>query len=244
MFLIPFYPVFAQGESLSMAKYAPISGSDIKPGSIISSGKAGYEITKTAYDPAMVGVVTENPAVAFELEDNTGAYPLISEGTSQVRVLTTNGEILQGDPITSSETEGVGVKAKKSGFILGQALEDYKGPGEGLIRVNIKIRPMTTVALGNKSSSESLSDILDVAALASGENPTAVFKYIIAGLIILSALLAIFLSFGRIATNGIRALGRNPTASTKIHFGIFLNITISFAILASSVLVAFLIFKF
>jgi len=59
-------------------------------------------------------------------------------GRVLTKVSTENGSILPGDPITSSDVPGVGMKADRSSKIVGYALESYNGPEIGKILVMIQ----------------------------------------------------------------------------------------------------------
>ncbi|HRN96392.1 MAG TPA: hypothetical protein PLD54_03025, partial [Candidatus Levybacteria bacterium] len=75
------------------------------------------------------------------------------------------------------------------------------------------------------------------------EEPTTVFKYFLAGLIMVLAFVIGFFSFGRIANTGIEALGRNPLASRMIQLGIMLNVLITVAIIASGLVMAYFVIR-
>jgi hypothetical protein len=53
-------------------------------------------------------------------------------------VTAANGAILPGDPITTSDIPGVGMKATASARVIGYALNFWNGPGEGVIQVFVR----------------------------------------------------------------------------------------------------------
>ncbi|NCN06974.1 MAG: hypothetical protein GW946_03995, partial [Candidatus Pacebacteria bacterium] len=81
----------------------------------------------------IIGIISENPGVLMRgygfneegIVDKTKVRPLALSGRVPVKVSNTNGTIKMGDPITISNTPGVGKKATEAGFIVGRALEDY-----------------------------------------------------------------------------------------------------------------------
>ena len=89
----------------------------------------------------------------------------------------------------------------------------------------------------------SLSDILKIVLLPTREGPTAIFKYIVAALVLISSIILGFMSFGRTAAKGVEALGRNPAASKIIHLGIIFNVAIVVIIILAGLTVAFLILR-
>ncbi|OGE42255.1 hypothetical protein A3B45_04485 [Candidatus Daviesbacteria bacterium RIFCSPLOWO2_01_FULL_39_12] len=228
--------------SMGIANYLIISAEDkLEDGLIVSTAQQGYSLTKTAYDSAMVGVIAQNPAVSFSLDDNPDAQPVISTGTVRVRVSTANGPIQKGDLITSSDTPGVGMKATKSGYVLGSSLDDFNSEGQsGKINVSLNIHYFNS---GQQVVQSGLKDIFNLSAIATYEQPSQTLKYLVAGLLVVGSFAAGFLFFGRIASKGIDALGRNPLAGRLIQFGIFLNVLISVVIIASGVVVAYLVLR-
>lgn len=239
VFSLKNYPVFAQ-ESLGIANYYQIAVGEAKDGDIISSSDKGYHKANTPYDPGVVGVVTESPAVSFNLEDLENSVPVVSNGTVVVNISTENGPIKKGDLVTTSTKDGIGMKALKSGFVIGTALEDYSDSQPGTIAVSLNIRFNSS---SKTQVGQSLSDVFNLSALAATEQPSTVFKYFLAGVVAVLSFLLGFLSFGRVAAKGVEALGRNPLGGKVIELGIFLNVLITILIVASGLVVAFLILR-
>jgi hypothetical protein len=232
--------VMAEDISLGIAAYIPINDTNIADGAIVSASQTGYHLTKRAYDPLMFGVVAKNPAVSFGAPQGVeGKYPVISQGEVYVLVSTSNGTIKKGDYLTSSDSVGTAMKATKSGFILGTALADYSSKQKGLIPMSMNVHFFTA----RNGTSNSIFEVFNFSTLAFSEEPLAVFKYILsAGVVILSFLLAFF-SFGRIASRGIEAIGRNPLAARMIQIGIIFNVLITVAIVAGGVIISLLILR-
>lgn len=232
----------AQTSSLGIAQFVEIADKSAKDGDIISSSSSGNILSKTPYDPLVIGVVSSNPAVAFNLQPSEGTLPVVNSGTTYVNVSNESGQIKKGDLITTSQTPGVGQKATRSGYVLGSALEDLntsdpKQVGQIAASLNLHyFNSKTTVT-------NQLTDVLKLSALAVTESPSAVFKYVIAAVVVLAGFILGFLSFGRTAAQGLEALGRNPSASRTIHFGIFLNVAITVAIIATGIAIAYLILR-
>lgn len=235
-------PVTAQifDTSFGVANYLPIV-EKANDGAIIVSTNGRYELSKREYDSQMVGVVSENAAVVFEVEGEDQS-PVVGNGNAYVLVSTANGPIQKGDLITTSERPGIGMKATKSGYVLGSALEDFTSANTSEVKainiaLNIRYNSFKTQA------SQSLFDLLNLTAVATTEEPTTVFKYFLAGMILVLAFVIGFFSFGRIANTGIEALGRNPLAGRMIQLGIMLNVVITVAIIASGVIMAYFVLR-
>ncbi|MBI2600975.1 hypothetical protein HYW42_03400 [Candidatus Daviesbacteria bacterium] len=248
------FPVFAQEEqeqeatgssdaSMGVANYLVIEG-DVRPGNIICSASNGYSLCDEAYDSSMLGVVAENPAVSFNLTgSDESSHPVISSGTTYVLVNSEGGEIKKGDLITTSATNGVGTKASKSGFVLGSAIEGFN-PGKptdsGTIAVSLYMHYSN---LQSAKVQGQLQDVFKLSAIAATESPSEVFKYFLAGLVIMSSVAAGLYTFGRTASRGLEALGRNPMAQRIIQMGIAMNVVLTVAIVSAGVVIAYFILR-
>ena len=66
----------------------------LKDGDIITSSENEYLLSKSPYDPLVIGVVSTKPAVSLNI---TGAdestYPVVSAGNVRVNVSSINGNI-------------------------------------------------------------------------------------------------------------------------------------------------------
>ncbi|OGE24964.1 hypothetical protein A3C26_00470 [Candidatus Daviesbacteria bacterium RIFCSPHIGHO2_02_FULL_39_12] len=229
--------------SLGIANYKPITDSSAKDGDIISSSNRNYILSKLAYDPNIVGVITSKAAIMLAEEALEGAQPVMSNGTALVNVSAKNGGITKGDLITTSDTPGVGMKATKSGYVLGTALEDFdtsdsEGIGQIAVSLNIHFNSLKATTGG------SLKDFFSLSTLAATESPTLVFKYFMAGLVIVASVGAGLFMFGRTANKGLEALGRNPMAQKIIEMGMFINVVLAVVVVGAGVFIASLILKF
>lgn len=231
--------------SLGVANYLPIVDKEVVSGQIVASTKDGFVVTKTTYDQSMIGVVTEKPAISFDVGTtvaNSDKYPVLSSGNVYVRVSMENGNIKKGDFITSSSKAGVGMKADKSGFVIGSSLENMNFSDKNEIKelyVSLDIHYLSTA----RTAQSNLGDVISLSTIATYESPLQVFRYVMAALVVLVSVVISFLSFGRLATLGIEALGRNPLASHKIQFGIVANVLLSLIIVVVGLFVAYFIVK-
>lgn len=238
--------VFSQQKdniSLGIANYVPIRGENVKNGDIISSSQGAYILSKTAYDPLLIGVVSTNPAVSLNIQgEEKGTYPVVSSGNVEINVSSQNGNIKAGDLITSSTIPGVGMKAIQTGYVLGRALDDYSSDNKNAVgKINIALN--LRYSFSNSNTPTTLKDLLNLSVLATYESPSAVFKYIVAGIVILLSFILGVFSFGRVANTGVEALGRNPLAGRMIQFGIFLNVLITLSIIVAGFGMAYLIIR-
>lgn len=232
-----------EGLSIGVANNVPINGK-VENGDIISISSKGYSLSSIPYDPSVVGVVTTNPALSLSTEGaGSNTYPVVNSGNLEITVTNANGNIKEGDLITTSELEGVGMKATKNGFVVGTALRDFSSSKKGeLARLPISLNLHYSYNKGSTTVS-SLKDILSLSILASYESPSAVFKYVVAGIVVTLSCLIGFISFGRAANTGLEALGRNPLAGRMIQIGIIFNVIITLAIVFAGIAVAVVIIR-
>ncbi|MFA5157561.1 MAG: hypothetical protein WC532_09315 [Candidatus Omnitrophota bacterium] len=94
--------------------------------------------TKSAYDANLLGVISSKRTATFHLgnaqdpKEGTQRLPVALVGRCYVKVCAEEGNIELGDAVTSSSIPGTGMKAAKSGKILGYAMEkaEFKDPKE------------------------------------------------------------------------------------------------------------------
>lgn len=228
---------------LGVAHMVELKDKDVKDGNILSASQQGAILSNIPYDSQVLGVVSRNAGIIVSTtgDDNT-TVPVIADGTLYVLVSSQQGAIKKGDQIATSTMPGVGVKAVKSGYVLGSALEDYANPDpkkSGLIAVSLSLHYFNS----KPTFVGTLTDIFKIALLPTKDSPAPIFKYIVAALVVLGSLALGFISFGRTAAKGVEALGRNPAASGVIHLGIIFNVAIVVVIAAAGLVVAFLILR-
>ncbi len=99
-------------------------------------------------NPAMVG----NSPASAKSHDNDVLVGLM--GVINTKVNTENGAIKIGDYITISSTEKVGMKATKSGMVIGRAIDNYNSKGTGFINVLVEVDWYYNTDKGDITSSE------------------------------------------------------------------------------------------
>lgn len=217
--------------SVGIATYMPVTA-DVEDGDIISSSKDGYVLSAKSYDSQVVGIVTSKPAIALKSDKEKEGVPIVNVGTAIVKVLGNNGDIKKGDFITTSDKKGVGMKATRNGYIIGQALEDISFPDKN----EIKLVPINlNLHFVQLDSSSTLSDIFTISQLAAYEEPLKVFKYVVSAMVLILSFVFGFLIFSRAINSGIQALGRNPLAGRVIQLSIIFNVVLVIIIIMSAV---------
>ncbi len=237
-----------------IAHYIQITGDQtIESGHLISFLENRYALSAKEYDNSLVGVVNKNPAAAINTVGHSSTYPTVKTGNAAVLVNSSNGPIETGDPITSSSQPGVAMKATRAGFIVGRALEPYNSDDKSAVKaINTMLlfqwadiqntlspdRPLT------KQLFDRIGQGFRLSTIAALEEPSTALRYTLAILVLLLSFVFGFLTFGRVATNGVYAIGRNPLARRSIGLAIAINVLITVAITASGLVVAVMILTF
>ena len=89
----------------------------------------------------IIGVYSTNPVVIgnASAEEDPENHVLVGlMGVVPAKVNTENGSIKIGDFVTISSKKGVAMKATRSGYVIGKALENYSGNTQGMIKVLVK----------------------------------------------------------------------------------------------------------
>lgn len=231
---------YAQNVSSGIATYIQISDKSAKPGDIVKLTNNGYSLSRIPYDPTVFGVIVDNPSVSFESTNAVDAVPVISSGKVYVDVSTINGQVKQGDLLTTSSTPGVAQKASENGYIIGTALNSYSASsptkiGKILVVLDIGHNASSTNVVGNLFSN------FQSALQAPYVSPLSALRYFFAaGLVILSFIVAVGY-FGKVSNTGVEAIGRNPLAGKLILFSVVLHLLLALGIISVGVFISYLI---
>lgn len=228
--------------TMGVARMILIDETDVKDGAVVAAASSGVKLSSTPYDSQVLGIVSRDAAIVFNSTGLEAGVPVISYGQVYMLVSSRDGEIKRGDLLTTSTIPGVAMKALKSGYVLGTAMEDYSSADseqQGKIAVDLNLHYFNS----KSPFPGSLTDIFKIALITTKDGPSALFKYIVAALVVIGSFILAFLTFGRTAAKGVEALGRNPAASRIIHMGIIFNVTIVIAIVLAGLTVAFLILR-
>ena len=92
-----------------------------------------FVLSKESYDNYITGI---SSGISNPIKRSDEIY---TSGIAYVKYNSENGMIKKGDLITASSQSGFGMKATKSGMIVGVALEDATNDS-GLIKIRISIQ--------------------------------------------------------------------------------------------------------
>ena len=228
--------ITSSGTGLSLS----IVGDDALDGQIVASSPEGYVITGIPYDSNLYGVVTDTPAISMEDIDDPTTRLVTRTGTTYVLVSNANGEIKKNDFITSSRTPGVGQRADRNGMILGIAQENFNSSGSNDAgKILVAINPHYNASF--LDSRLNLLELLRTAADPSTLTPLTSLRYLMAAGIVLISFGFGFIYFGRVAGNGVEALGRNPLASRTIQLSLLFNLGLMIAIMLIGLTIGYFI---
>ncbi|MBI5906929.1 hypothetical protein HY857_02635, partial [Candidatus Saccharibacteria bacterium] len=114
--------------NFDLAEEYSVEDNSLQPGEIVALNTATGKLKRAAPGdrPNLLGVVSTKPGLALrDYEHPSDDKKLIAlAGKVPLKV---KGDINIGDPITISDTDGVGVKAQSGGMIVGRALENHTG---------------------------------------------------------------------------------------------------------------------
>lgn len=243
LFFMPLTPLFAQTSDVTSVY--EVTDMQAQDGDILTlDPQKGLTRATAPYDNRLFGVVHNKPLIVFRAAAGEGK-PVVRTGTADVNVNTLGGEIKAGDYITASPISGIGQKATLSGYVIGAALTSFSEgdgvqseytPPEGKESKKISTGKIT-VALKieyaeiNKARSMlRLFDSMNIAIFSSIQDPSKsaeIFRYVTAGLVVLSGFGIGFFTFSRSVPKSIEAIGRNPLAEKAIIFSIVLNIILT-----------------
>ncbi len=247
-------PVVQNTTGLDVTNVFQVTDKAIENGDIVRNADKGITRSSIEYDDKIFGIYQQNPLIVFKNVDGTG-LPIARNGTALLNVSTLNGTIKKGDLITSSPIAGKGQKATRSGYVVGQALEDFEGKeGQktsvegksatlGQIQVALRIE---FAEIDKAKNANRLFQYLDAALFSSVRNPEQfirMIRYTGSVFVLVSTAIFAYLVFAKTVTNSIQAIGRNPLAKKSIQAAIILNIIFSSVVIILGIIASFVILR-
>jgi hypothetical protein len=196
-----------------------MTGTEINAGDIISKSNDGLSCASTSYDQNIIGVVGETPILVFG-KPTTTSVPIVYMGETLMKASNINGEIKKGDFITSSQKPCIGQKATQSGFVVGQALENFNQEN-GLIMAKIGVQYVNIGQTG--TTVKNIFFKLFEQLTYSGNLPEWL-RYFFAILLGGGSFFTGFFWFAKTLQKGLEAVGRNPLAKNGIRLAMILNL--------------------
>ena len=184
------HSIITNNGSYDVAEDYPTRDDTLESGDVVSidPNERGFvKKSEGVYDYSVIGVYSENPAMRLSQDDGEidggRAVPIALAGRVPIKVSNENGEVKSGDYLTSSSVPGVAMKAKKSGIVIGQAMEDL-----ACIETNCVGKVLAYVKSSSYQGSIAANFVgLDTTAANSGEQILAALHDQHAGLTIMDS---------------------------------------------------------
>jgi len=245
----------AQGNS-AISQGFKTSDTDITAASLVGIEEGNtnaIELSANGKEDRLVGVVSNNPLI--ELSDGGSGVQVVTSGLTMTLVSDINGDIANGDKITASPIEGVGMKATESSVIVGTAQGDLKSVETDERTITTKDGKRETVKIGlmpvqvsvayftveEEESSQFVPGFLqNLANNVSGRNVSPV-RVLVAALILLLVFISITVLIYSAVRSSIISIGRNPLSESAVRKSLAeVGLTV-FAVLLFSSLIIYLV---
>lgn len=232
--------VEAQVSSTGIAITTQVNDTAAQDGDILCTYSQGIARCNQEYDSAILGVINENPSSSIEDSEVEDGRLVLTSGVSTVRVSSVNGNIEEGDLVTTSENPGVGMKATRNGYVLGIAMESFKSDNpQDVGRIQVIINVHATAGLSGPRGN--LLQFIRQGLTVPVFGPVESLRYLLAVAIVIISFTLGMIYFGRASRTGIEAIGRNPLAKRVIQMTVILNITLTIVIVIVGLGIAYLI---
>lgn len=208
-------------------------------------------IADMAHGKKLLGVVVSSSNVSVAIGSSSSQTQVVTSGNTDALITDLNGPIRNGDPITTSPIDGVGMKATSYSVIIGFAEGNIKSgsgtpvtvksdsgvPHQATIQsipVNVDVENYTPGLQGSAQSLQRFANSL-------AGKPVSLVRLTMSGLVLVFAALAVFIVLYAGIHNGFVAIGRNPLAKRVINTALLKTIVGAIVIVACSLAFAYLI---
>jgi hypothetical protein len=248
------------GPALASLSQGFATANPITIGSLVSlDAKASGTVVPTDVTNASrlfgVAIPPTSASISLSGSGSQGQVQVATSGTATILVSTANGPIKVGDFIAASTIGGVGQKADGAVRVIGTAQADFDGSGENTTKRTINIDgKQTQVTIGQVQVEISVSTYTSsdnqsfkVPSWAQGLSNTLAGKSVdpirilIAGLVLLIAIISITVLLYSAVRNSIISIGRNPLSRRSVLAGMFQVMLICLVILVAAVAVIYFV---
>jgi hypothetical protein len=241
-------PVQAQGNS-SIAQGFQTKDVNVTSAALVSvtqNDPKSIELTSTDNIEHMVGIVSDKPLI--ELSGGESGVQIVTSGLTVALISDINGKVVNGDKITASPIEGVGMKATESMIIIGTAqgnlastdtearsVIDNAGKKRtvhiGLLPVQVGVSYFT---VKNEKSTFVPGFLQELANNVGGRNVSPM-RVLVAGLILLLLFISVTVLLYSAVRSSIISIGRNPLSESAVRKSLFeVGLTVGAVLLFSS----------
>ncbi len=235
--------------------------SPIATGSLVSldpKSSGSVVVTDLNNVGRLFGVVVPDSSASISLSGSgSGQVQVVTTGSAQVLVTTAGGNIHVGDYISISQIAGVGQKVGSSSTrVLGTAQADFDGSGDGVTKrtidtgsgkqevsigqIPVVIAVSAYTATDGKQSYVLPNWLQNLSNTLAGKAVSPV-RIIIAGLILIVAVISISVLLYSAVRNGIISIGRNPLSKAGVLQGMLSIGLVAVIILAITAVAMYLV---
>ncbi len=221
--------------------------------SLKSDSTDKVELSNTGNVNTMVGVVIDrsDASISFSSGEKTQVQ-VAKSGTLDVLVSNINGAIEQGDYITASPINGVGMRATGSTKVIGIAQSDLKNgvtqkvKDDSGIENEIQVGTATVLVsvsgyIGETENSFIPRPVQEVANTLAGRTVSALPIFLSLGVFLVTLIVVSIIIYSMVR-NGIISVGRNPLSSSAIYRNIIqLSALIIGILIAAFILIYFIL---
>lgn len=247
-------PVTAQGNSAIAQGFKTVD-TGITPAALVAIQEGNtnsIELSNIDKNDRLVGIVSNNPLI--ELSDGGSSVQVVTSGLTIALVSDINGTIKNGDKITSSPIEGVGMKATESAVVIGTAQGDLDSVDTDTRDITTKDGKRKAVKIGLVPAQVSVAYytipeenspfvpgfLQELANNVSGRNVSPV-RVLVAALVLLLVFVSITVLIYSAVRSSIISIGRNPLSESAVRKSLFeVGLTV-LAILIFSTLAIYLV---
>lgn len=156
--------------------------SSLEAGDVVSLDanlQTGVRKSSGLTDPGVIGIVSTRPGQLIGGVDREGVQvlPVALVGRVPVKVSAENGPVTVGDYLVPSSIPGVAMKANATGTVIGQAMSNFTGNGQGIVLAFVKNFAQTggSVLLGSISpDAAGLVDFITTIQSEAAHDPIAI----------------------------------------------------------------------
>lgn len=234
---ISLIPVYAQSSRADIAQGFEATDSSIAPGALVSlkpNNANAVELANKDRTQRLIGIVGERPLIDFS--SDTRAVSVVTTGVTSALVSDVGGEVKNGDKITASPIDGVGMKAAEGTTVVGVAQADLgsvkkttqtikKSNGQ-VQQVNIGVIPVQVdvafFGLSTPQASYVPAFLQEAANAIAGRQVSPPIRAFLAALTLFVALLSVAVLLYSAVHSSIISLGRNPLSELAVRKGLLL----------------------
>jgi hypothetical protein len=228
----------------------PISVSSIVS---LEKGSTDHVIPATiTSSDSIIGVVINDGSSPLIIESSNGSQVLVAtSGVVPVLVSNVNGEISQGDPITASWVNGVGMLATSNSKVVGiaqgditgkttQKVKDEKGEEQTITLGQVPV--LVNVSYHYKQPDKTIipAALQNVANAVAGKKVDSL-PIILSGIIFIIMLIDVVSIIYAMIRSSIISVGRNPMAQSAIYRDIIQLSILVLAIISVSIIAIYFV---